>query len=236
MKNVLKITLKEGTEEFSAVKTNWQSKAKACTIETLPAFLEELTENYIHDYGTICHAVAMAAVAAAWAVDHSKQGGITGFQSGAIMWQFIREWSYSGNKTGLRIVDYDNFLYPQYANKYEKTISSDTWDAIQAQAKIEIEEADRKYAEYLQKCEKFKTDIAAFVAKFPDYHERREYYDPLGMGTGDQWAEKKKKKASGFEFAPQEPYCPITSESRVYLHWQSIVSGIVPFGYRVDGY
>ena len=40
-----KIALAEGTEEFSAVKEEWRAKAKACTIETLPNFLKELTEN-----------------------------------------------------------------------------------------------------------------------------------------------------------------------------------------------
>jgi hypothetical protein len=180
-------------------------------------------------------AVCVASVAAAWAVDHSPQGGITGFQAGAIMWQFIREWNYSLNKTGLRLVDYDNFLYPQYADKYEKNITKDTMAALQKEAKAKIEKTDSEYADYLKKCEQYKSDIAAFIAKFPDYRERREHYDPLGMGTGDQWEAEKKKKSSGFEFAPQEPYCPVTSDSAVYLHWQSIVNGVVPFGYGIEG-
>jgi len=229
-----KINLSEGSEEFAAIKNEWRERVRNCTIETLPAFLLELAENYRHDYGTICHATAIAAVAAASAIDHSPQGGITGFQAGAIMWEFIREWNFHSNKTGLRLVDYDNFLYPQYADDFDKTISKDTWIAIQAEAISKIEKADAEYVDYLQKCERYKTDIAAFIAKFPDYHERREHYDPLGIGTGEQWEAEENKKASGFEFAPQEPYRPVGGDSPVYLHWKSIVNGVVPFGYFVD--
>ena len=36
------------------------------------------------DYGTVCHAIALSAVA------RTAQGGITGFQAGAVMWEFIK--------------------------------------------------------------------------------------------------------------------------------------------------
>lgn len=230
-----RIALSEGSEQFQTIKAEWQEKAKKCTIETLPAFLSELTEKYQHDYGTICHAVAIAAVAAAWAVNHSPTGGITGFQAGAIMWQFIREWNCSGNKTGLRLVDYDNFLYPQYEDKFQNVLSKDVWANIQKEAHHKIEDANKEYGEYLERMQQYKEDIAAFVAKYPDYYERREHYDPLVMGTGEQWEAEEKKKAGGFEFAPQEPHCPISNTSPVYKHWVSICNGMVPFGYAVEG-
>lgn len=230
----MKKQLNESNPEFKAIKEEWLKKAKAMTIDGLPAFLKELTENYSHDYGTICHAVAVSAIAAACAVDHSPQGGITGFQAGCIMWEFIRNWNYSSNKTGLRIIDYDNFLYPQYEDKYQKTISKGTWKAIQQEAKTHIDKANREYADYLKACEQYKKDIAAFVTKYPDYYERRKYYDPLGMGNGEQWKAEEEKKASGFEFAPQEPYCPVNSDSPVYQHWLSIVNSNIPFGYVVS--
>ena len=229
-----KIALSEGTEEFKAIQKEWQKKAKKATIATLPAFLTELTEKYQHDYGTICHAVSIAAVAAAWAVNAAPTGGITGFQAGAVMWGFVREWNCSSNKTGMRLVDYDNFLYPQYADKFQKVLSKDIWENIQKEAQAQISKADTSYAEYLEKLEQHKVDIAAFVAKYPDYDERREHYDPLGMGTGEQHAAEKLKRDSGFEFAPQEPYCPVNSASSVYQHWLSIVNGAIPFGYILE--
>ena len=228
------IALSEGTEEFNSIKEEWLVKAKEATLDTLPSLLKELTEDYQHDYGTICHAVAVAAQAAAWAVNARPQGGITGFQAGAVMWEFVRDWNFSDNKTGLKIVDYDNMLFPQDEDKFSKSISKGVWDNLQKEASEKIDKADEEYAEFLFKMVQYEKDIKTFVDKFPDYYENRDHYDPLGLGTGDQWEAEEAKKASGFEFAPQQPYEPIDKESRVYSHWQSIVSGRVPFGYIVE--
>lgn len=105
------------TEE-QGIHKEWMEETKDITMEKLPEFLRKLTEDYNHDYGTICHAISAAAIAAARSVDRSDQGGITGFQAGCIMWGFIREWMYPNNKLGLRIQDYDNLLYPQYEKSF----------------------------------------------------------------------------------------------------------------------
>ncbi len=136
------ISLAEGSEEFKVIKKEWEKKACEVTIDTLPEFLKELSEKYSHDYGTICHAVAIAAIAAAEAMNKSDQGGITGFQAGAVMWEFVRSWNNSGNKTGLRLMDYDNFLYPQYSDHFEKTLPPSAWESIQGEAAKNIKEAD----------------------------------------------------------------------------------------------
>ena len=60
--------------------------------------------------------------------------GITGFQAGFVMWDFIKDWSFRGNKCGLKIVNYDDMLYPQYNHKFQKTISKDTFEALQKAA------------------------------------------------------------------------------------------------------
>ena len=224
----------QNISEKDGIQKQWFKEAKGMTMDTLPGFLKKLTQDYQHDYGTICHAITAGAVATAWAMDRCPNGGITGFQAGCVMWGMIRQWNYSHNKTGLRLIDYDNFLYPQYENEYEKTLSPDTWAAIQKEAKANLKEADYKYEEYLWALEQYQIDIEDFVDRHPDYYERREYYDPLGMGTGEQWDAEEKKKASGFEFAPQEPYEPVRSDGAVYRHWKSIVAGTVPFGYTIS--
>jgi hypothetical protein len=224
--------MKQITEE-QKVHEQWYADASKQTLETLPDFLKSLLEDYGHDYGTICHALAAGAVATAWAMNKHDNAGITGFQAGAVMWEFIRHWNRTGNKTGLRLVDYDNFLYPQYADEYQRVISKDTWDAIQREAEKNIDEANKEYAVYLEKKKDYEVKIKAFVEKYPDYYEKKEFYDPLGCGTGDQWEAERKKKESGFEFAPQEPYEPVYKHHPVYKHWESICAGIVPFGYRV---
>ena len=118
----------------------WFKQAKEQTLETLPDFINHVMNDYYHDYGTVCHAISACAIAAAWVADKSDSGGITGFQANEIMWDFMRQWMYSGNKCGMKIVDYDTMLYPQYRYKYEKTISSYTWKSIQKEAKKNLDD------------------------------------------------------------------------------------------------
>lgn len=118
----------------------WFKQAKEQTLETLPDFINHVMNDYYHDYGTVCHAISACAIAAACAADNSDSGGITGFQAGCIMWDFIRQWMYGGNKCGMKIVDYDHMLYPQYEYVYEKTISFDTWQSIQKEAKKNLDD------------------------------------------------------------------------------------------------
>lgn len=155
--------------EEEHLEKEWFEEAKKQTIETLPNFINHIMNNYEHDYGTICHALSACALGAVYAANHHEQGGITGFQAGFVMWDFIREWMYSRNKTGLRIVDYDDMLYPQYEEKFDKVISKRTFEGIQKVA--------------------------------------QERLDELKNGN--------------------------TAHPYVIKHWKSIVSGNVPFGYRI---
>ncbi|MEN6414352.1 MAG: hypothetical protein ABFC84_16565 [Veillonellales bacterium] len=119
------------TEE-DKLQDQWYEEAKKQTVETLPGFIKKLTTEYQHDYGTICHAIAAAAVGAAWAVDHSEQGGITGFQASCINWEFLKQW---GRITPpARILSYKEMLYPQKEYVFT-TISKETWDWLQKTAK-----------------------------------------------------------------------------------------------------
>lgn len=123
------------TEEMH-IEKEWLEQAKKQTLETLPDFMNHIMNDYIHDYGTICHAVSACAIAAAWAADSTENGGITGFQAGFVMWNFVKQWSYSSNKCGLAIIDYDKMLFPQYKDEFTKnTISLETWEALQERAK-----------------------------------------------------------------------------------------------------
>ncbi len=161
-----KISLTEMSKEFIALKKKWTAKAKICTLETLPDFIREMTENYEHDYGTSCYIAAIAAIAAARAISHSSQGRIAATQVGIITHLFIMGWRYADNKTGLHLIDYDDLLYPQYEDKHEKTIDKVVWASIRDCAKELMKDADK--------------------------------------GTQD------------------------------YQHWQSILDGVVPFGYKVE--
>jgi len=112
--------MNEGTDEFKAWKAERKTAAGACTVDTLAEFVR-VTMGAEHDYGTVCHAVALCAEAAAWAANACPRGGITGFQAGAVFWEFARSWR--GLKGAARLIDYDDALYPQCADRFDRTIS-----------------------------------------------------------------------------------------------------------------
>lgn len=133
------------TEEMHPEK-EWFEQAGKQTLKTLPDFINHVMNDYCHDYGTVCHAVAACAIAAAWAANNESGsgGGITGFQAGFVMWDFIKQWNYSSNKCGMKIIDYDNMLFPQYEDRFSKTISKDLWGKLQEEARKNLD-TDRDY-------------------------------------------------------------------------------------------
>lgn len=123
--NTKQITEKDGEQD------KWYAEAKTMTADKLPAFVNKLINEYGHDYGTICHAIAAAGIAAMWAVENSDQGGITGFQASCITWEILRNWQHIDGPA--RIVEYRDMLFPQYDNKF-KQISKETWAYLQEEA------------------------------------------------------------------------------------------------------
>lgn len=135
---------KQVITEADNVHAQWFVDAKTQTLATLPEFLRHLSQDYAHDYGTICHALSAAAVAAATAMDKSETGGITGFQAGCVMWGFVAHWLGEVDKP-MRLMKYENLLYPQYATDFAKTVTPDTarWVKEQAKAKLaEVRDGD----------------------------------------------------------------------------------------------
>lgn len=108
------------------------------SFDELVEYLKYIKENGCCGYGESPRAIAQACLAVAWYF--ASDFGITGFQAGCTMWDFIQDWEYSSNKCGLRIVDFDNMLYPQYDYHFEKTIKNHTWEALQKRAKELLEE------------------------------------------------------------------------------------------------
>ena len=90
---------------------------------SLDDFIKHLQNDYEHDYGTICHAIAAAGVQTMRHVNRGLQGGITGFKAGAVMWGVLRHWNHVDGPA--RILQYEDMLYPQYEYKF-KTIDSET--------------------------------------------------------------------------------------------------------------
>ena len=122
------------TEDMN-LQDEWYKRAKSMKPDEFPEFFREMTDDYIHDYGTVCHAMAAVGLAAMFAFNNSEgaRGGITGFQAGCVMWEVIRHMNYEDNKCGLRLLNMDDLLYPQYEHKFT-AISKDTWDAVKKEA------------------------------------------------------------------------------------------------------
>jgi hypothetical protein len=122
-----KITEKDGLHK------EWYKKAENMELKDLPKFLDKLMNDYQHDYGTICHAITAGGLATMKTM--SYKSGITGFQAGCIMWEFISNWMCEYKDKPLKLLNYENMLYPQYQDRYEKYISKEIWKYLKKEAK-----------------------------------------------------------------------------------------------------
>lgn len=127
----------EKENEFEAKETLQKERKNINSLDDLMNYIQNIKDNYNIGYGTAPRAIAQAALATAWYL--SDVFGITGFQAGCVMWDFVRDWSYPHNECGMKIVDYDNMLYPQYEDNFQKTIRKDVFEALQKEAKKNLE-------------------------------------------------------------------------------------------------
>lgn len=118
--------------EFEAKEILEKERKNIKSLDDLMNYIQNIRDNYDIGYGTAPRAIAQAALATSYYL--ADMFGITGFQAGFVMWDFIKDWSFRGNKCGLKIVNYDDMLYPQYNYKFQKTISKDTFEALQKEA------------------------------------------------------------------------------------------------------
>lgn len=98
----------------------------------------DFIENYEHDYGTIVIGMAFVMRAAFEVMDESKCGGITGFQAGCLGWEMVKE--FMDVEGPARLLDFNKMLFPQYEDRFDKTISNSTWEHIQEEAKKKLSE------------------------------------------------------------------------------------------------
>lgn len=123
--------------EFEAKGILEKERKNIKSFDDLMNYIKNIRDNYDIGYGTAPRAIAQAALATSYYL--ADMFDITGFQAGFVMWDFIKDWSFRGNKCGLKIVNYDDMLYPQYNYKFQKTISKDTFEALQKEAENNLE-------------------------------------------------------------------------------------------------
>lgn len=149
-------------KDMSMKKRKWWHRRSP-----LEKFLHDLA-SYPHTYNTICYAVTAAALAAARAMNRTPGGGISGFQASAIMWEFIGEWMLTYKGKQLRMVDFHDLLYPQYAEHF-LTIPQSVWERTQKHA-----------AQYLQECPGVSEQVRAHWQSIVDGNI------PFGLGLSEQ--------------------------------------------------
>ena len=137
----------EAGDELALAK-QWYAESQKQTLETLPAFMRKVLGRK-HSYGTICRAVTACALGAARAADHSEHGGITGFQAGCIMWDFVTEWL--SVKGPARMLRYEHMLFPQYEQDFDKTVSKDTAEYLKTEARKMLAEEQKFLDERVRK-------------------------------------------------------------------------------------
>lgn len=132
--------------KVESIRKRWSATAnhKNMTFKRMLPWIKSPFEKLIkemaefdHNYDTICHAVANAAIAAAWAMNRTPRAHITGFQANYVMWLIIRSWG-PYKEQPLKLTDYGDMLYPQSAERFEKILSPEAWAWIQEAAKEKL--------------------------------------------------------------------------------------------------
>lgn len=131
----------------------YEKAQKVETKEELDALLIEIAapKSEANDYGKICYAIAAAMEATLNYINRGPNGGITGFQASMIGWEMVMKLLVHGeNKCGLKLVNYQDMLYPQCEDRFEKTIDKDTWKALQEEAKKKLAEVEGAHPEVIK--------------------------------------------------------------------------------------
>ena len=135
---------KEDINHEQILRDRYTERARKTTPDELPKFIEDImSDEHTNDYGGVCVAIALVAVASAWAMNRhpGARGGVTGFQAGAIFWEFARGWgSPDIGEAGAKLVIYEDMLYPQYESKFERSVPQSAVDQVKKLARDRLDE------------------------------------------------------------------------------------------------
>lgn len=115
------------------------------TAEELMEYIESLSK-VPQDYGTAVYVMSMAATAAFYYASHIV--GATGFQASCSDMDILRRTRHMEGP--FKIVDYADMLYPQYTEKFLASITRDTADWLQKEAKKKLAKADNVHPKVMQ--------------------------------------------------------------------------------------
>ncbi len=136
--------------------------AEVRTPEDFAALIHEMEQDEF-DYGRIAYACCAAAFAGFNVMNRTKNGGITGFQAGCMMWEMVHKFGMFSDGP-LRIQDFDNLRYPQYDHKWTVRISQEDANTLMERAKEMVGKSPEFTADRVLQRNR---DIAA--GRFPDF-------------------------------------------------------------------
>ena len=119
------------TEQYEA----WYKEAKHVSKEDLGDFIDKMMSEE-HDYESYVHAIAACCVATMQACGTE----LTGYQASWIPLLFHLEVIGSGSISGIKILNYDDMLYPQNEDKFKVIISKKVMESLKEEAKRKLEE------------------------------------------------------------------------------------------------
>ena len=122
------------TEDNKAIINEWYYLAETANMGDLHSIINHIMNDYNHDYGSYVHAVAACSVATAWACGKE----LTGFQASCVGLEFLMHWTYDYIKSGISIINWDNMLYPQYEDTFDKVIPKKIWENLQKEAQSRV--------------------------------------------------------------------------------------------------
>lgn len=125
-------------DEFEAKNYILEKGKNIESIEELTELIKEVESDFNNGYGIVPRAIG--SVCAVVGNYLSYKMGITGFQAGCAMFDFITGYLITNNKCGLKLIDFDEMLYPQYEYKFDKKLKKSTWELMQKRAKELLEE------------------------------------------------------------------------------------------------
>lgn len=124
------------SEDDKEVIGKWYEDARHVTRENLNDFISSIMDRYDFDYGSYVYAITVCSIATAYACGQA----LSGYQASLVGLQFIEEWTYHNVKSGLSIRNWDDMLYPQYVERFEKIIPKEIWINLQKEAKTRFDD------------------------------------------------------------------------------------------------
>jgi len=112
---------------------NWMVEAEGQSIATISGFLQHLTRDYEHDYGTKIGAFRAAMFAVRYILEY-ELGDLTPNQERALMWELIQDWLGVKDQP-MRIIQFEMMLWPGNRSEFDTVMTRSTWTWLQERAR-----------------------------------------------------------------------------------------------------